>query len=139
MLLLGYTFTLKTLFMQTDALKNRFKEFALSIVRFAEDLPDRSSYRTVCGQIIRSGPSSAANYRAACRRKSTRDFISKMGTVEEELDETMFWLEFTVGLSEEWRPIIKPLWKEADELLAITVSSIKTSRNTEEKKRTSRP
>ncbi len=62
-----------------------------------------------------------------------------MGTVEEELDETMFWLEFTVGLSEEWRPIIKPLWKEADELLAITVSSIKTSRNTEEKKRTSRP
>ncbi len=57
-----------------------------------------------------------------------------MGTVEEELDETMFWLEFTVGLSAEWRPIIKPLWKEADELLAITVSSIKTSRNTEQKK-----
>jgi four helix bundle protein len=73
---------------------------------------------------VRCGPSSAANYRAACRAKSTADYISKMGTVEEELDETMFWLEFTVGLSEEWRKPVVPLWKEGDELLAIIVSSI---------------
>jgi four helix bundle protein len=73
---------------------------------------------------VRCGPSSAANYRAACRAKSTADYISKMGTVEEELDETMFWLEFTVGLSEEWRTKVIPLWKEGDELLAIIVSSI---------------
>lgn len=124
--------------MEINALKNRFKEFALTIVHFAE-LPERSAYRTVSGQIIRSGTSSAANYRAACRRKSTKDFIAKMGIVEEELDETMFWLEFTVGLSEEWRTVIKPLWKEADELLAITVASIKTSRETEQKKRKPRP
>jgi hypothetical protein len=53
-----------------------------------------------------------------------------MGTVEEELDETMFWLEFTVGLSEEWRQPVVPLWKEGDELLAIIVSSIvKTKKN----------
>ncbi len=121
--------------MEIDALKNRFKQFALTIVRFAEELPDRLAYRTVSGQIIRSGTSSATNYRAACRRKSTRDFIAKMGIVEEELDETMFWLEFTVGLSEEWRTTVTPLWKKADELLAITVSSIKTSRNTEQEKR----
>ena len=76
--------------MEIDALKNRFKQFALTIVRFAEELPDRLAYRTVSGQIIRSGTYSAANYRAACRRKSTRDFIAKMGIVEEELDETMF-------------------------------------------------
>ena len=120
--------------MEIDVLKNRYKQFSLTIVRFAEELPDRLAYRTVSGQIIRSGTSSAANYRAACRRKSARDFIAKMGIVEEELDETMFWLEFTVGLSEDWRAAVMPLWKEADELLAITVTSIKTSRKTEQEK-----
>ncbi len=125
--------------MEIDALKNRFKQFALTIVRFAEELPEKPAYRTISGQIIRSSTSSAANYRAACRRKSTPDFIAKMGIVEEELDETMFWLEFTVGLSEQWRTTVAPLWKEADELLAITVSSIKTSRNTHEEKKKKRP
>jgi four helix bundle protein len=80
------------------------------------------------GQIIRSGTSSAANYRAACRHKSNPDFIAKMGIVEEELDETMFWLEFAVALSEEWKPAVAPIWKEANELLSITITSIKTSR-----------
>ena len=88
--------------MEINALKNRFKICALEIVRFAEQLPEKPSYKMVRGQIIRSGPSSAANYRAACRRKSARDFIAKMGIVEEELDETMFWLEFTVALSDSW-------------------------------------
>lgn len=83
--------------------------------------------------MIRSGTSSAANYRAACRRKSGKDFIAKIGIVEEELDETMFWLEFTVSVSENWRSQVVPLWKEADELLAITVTSIKTSRNNQKK------
>ena len=64
--------------MDINALKNRFKMFALDVVRFAEQLPNKPSYRTVQGQIVRSGPSAAANYRAACRRKSTRDFIAKM-------------------------------------------------------------
>ncbi|MEO6758784.1 MAG: four helix bundle protein [Saprospiraceae bacterium] len=125
--------------METSALKNRFKVFALAIVRFAEALPDGISYRTIKGQIIRSGTSSAANYRAACRRKSTPDFIAKMGIVEEELDETMFWLEFTVGLAEEKRSQVSPLWKEADELLSITVASIKSSRLTLQKKQEPRP
>ncbi|MEM6320271.1 MAG: four helix bundle protein [Bacteroidota bacterium] len=80
--------------------------------------------RTVKNQIVRSGPSSAANYRAACRAKSDRDYIHKMGTVEEELDETEFWLEFTVGLDEKFRDQVTPLWKEGDELLVIVVSSI---------------
>ena len=77
---------------------------------------------------MRSGPSSAANYRAACRAKSDADYISKMGTVEEELDETQFWLEFTVDLDDKYRETVIPLWKEADELLAITVSSIVTKK-----------
>ncbi len=110
--------------MDKYALQARLKQFAIEIVRFADELPYKSSFKTVKDQIIRSGPSCAANYRAACRAKSTADYISKMGTVEEELDETMFWLEFTVGLSEEWRLRITPLWTEGNELTAIIVASI---------------
>lgn len=75
-----------------------------------------------------SVPSTAANYRAACRGKSGPDFINKLKIVEEELDETMFWLEFLVAVLPEIRTDIVPIYKEADELLAITVSSIKTAR-----------
>ncbi len=109
-------------------LQDRFKRFAVSIVKFAEALPETPGCRTVRNQIVRSGPSAAANYRAACRPKSNADFISKLGTVEEELDETMFWLEFVVALSEEFRPTVSPLWKEANELLSIIIASIKTSK-----------
>ena len=111
-------------------LQERLKKLAISIVHFAEKLPDSLGFRTVRNQIVRSGPSVAANYRAACRAKSKADFISKMGTVEEELDETQFWLEFTVGLSNEYRTQVAPLWKEADELMAIVVRTIvSTNRN----------
>ena len=78
--------------------------------------------------MVRCAPSSAANYRAACRGKSTPDFINKLKIVEEELDESMFWLEFVVALSADLRPAVVPLYKEADELLSIIVASIKTSR-----------
>ena len=114
--------------MDKKILQERLKMYAVSIVKFSEELPDKSGFRTVKNQIVRSGPSSAANYRAACRAKSTADYIHKMGTVEEELDETMFWLEFTVELSEDYRTTVSPLWKEGDELLAIIVSSIITAK-----------
>ena len=114
--------------MDKKKLQERLKNFAIAIVRFAESLPNSPGLRTVKNQIVRSGPSSAANYRAACRAKSDADYIYKMGTVEEELDETQFWLEFTVGISEKYRAIVKPLWKEGDELLAIIVSSIVTKK-----------
>lgn len=110
--------------MDKKDLQDRLKHFAIMIVKFAESLPETPGMRTVRNQIVRSAPSAAANYRAACRAKSTADYISKMGTVEEELDETQFWLEFTVGLSDEYRSIIAPLWKEGNELTAIIVSSI---------------
>ena len=74
--------------------------FAIAIVRFAEGLPQSLGFKTVRNQVVRSGPSSAANYRAACRGKSTADFKHKLEIVEEELDETLFWLEFAVGLDE---------------------------------------
>ena len=73
---------------------------------------------------MRCGPSSAANYRAACRGKSPADFKHKLEIVEEELDETMFWLEFVAGLDETKRTLVGLFWKESHELLSIFVASI---------------
>lgn len=114
--------------MNKKELQERLKKYAIDIVHFSEELPANSGFKTVVNQIIRSAPSAAANYRAACRAKSVADYIHKMHIVEEELDETMFWLEFTVGLSEALRPKVAHLWKEGDELLAITVASIITAK-----------
>src|SRR4051812_13447849 len=100
--------------MNKKDLQDRPKKYAIEIVKFSEELPERSGLRTVKSQIVRSAPSSAANYRSACRAKSTADYINKMQIVEEELDETVFWLEFTVGLSEEYRLTVSPRWKEGD-------------------------
>ena len=114
-----------------DDLKKRFKDWAVATVLFTRQFPKEVDLKAARGQLVRSAPSAAANYRAACRGKSTPDFINKLKIVEEEMDESMFWLEFVVALSAELRPGIVPLYKEADELLAITVASIKTSREKE--------
>ena len=119
--------------MKNDELNQRFKQFAISVILFTKKFSKESEYRIVRDQIIASATSSAANYRAASRAKSTADFINKLKIVEEELDETMFWLELTVGISEDWRPEVAPLWKEANELISITVASIKTSRQKKNK------
>ncbi len=115
--------------MSEPDLKKRTKAFALRILKLVDALPKTTARRALSSQIVRSGTSVAANYRAACRAKSTADFIAKMGIVEEEADETLFWLE----LLEESRfvsaaklPAIK---QEANELIAITVASIKTARS----------
>lgn len=116
--------------MNSKDLQSRTKKFAIQIIKFAELLPDKQIGWTIANQIIRSSTSVAANYRAVCRAKSDRDFISKMGTVIEESDETLFWLE----LIEESNIIknnsqIASLKQEANELTAIFVSSIKTIKN----------
>ncbi len=105
-------------------LQDRLKRLAVSIVKFGEVLPETPGFRTVRNQIVLSGPSSGSSYRAACRPKLYADFISKLGKVEEELDETLFWLEFTVALADDFRAKIALLWKERNELLAIIVASI---------------
>ena len=97
--------------MENENLQDRFKRFAVAVIMFAQKLPDRPEYWTVRRQVIDSGTSAAANYRAAKRGKSTADFINKLKITEEELDETMFWLELIVGVSEEWRSEIAPIWK----------------------------
>src|SRR6266699_4748072 len=109
-------------------LKTRTKAFALRILKLVDALPKTTAGRALASQIVRSGTSIAANYRAACRAKSTADFIAKMGIVEEETDGTLFWLE----LLEESKLVpaakLTAIKQEANELIAITVVSIKTAR-----------
>ena len=115
--------------MDIEQLKNRFKEFAIQVILFARELPKGTEYKIIQGQIIRSASSTGANYRAACRAKSQADFINKMKIVEEELDETMYWLEILASLYPNCKKELTPVWKEANELLAITVASIKKARS----------
>lgn len=80
--------------MELEQLKNRFKNFAIQIILFSRELPKNVECKTIQGQVIRSATSTGANYRAASRAKSKADFINKLKIVEEEMDETMYWLEF---------------------------------------------
>ena len=91
-------------------------------------LPKTEAARVVGRQVLRSGTSVGANYRAACRAKSRADFVSKMGTVEEECDETMFWIELLGESGEVKESRLTPLWNEAEELLKIVVASAQTAR-----------
>ena len=107
-------------------MKIRTKSFALRILKLIEALPETRSGRIVANQLGRSGTSVGANYRAACRAKSTADMIAKLSIVEEESDESAFWLEIVPDA--ELLPAAKTeaLLKEAGELTAIMVASRKT-------------
>ena len=109
-------------------LKKRTKAFALRILKLVDALPKTTAGRTLASQIVRSGTSVAANYRAACRARSTADFIAKMGIVEEEADETLFWLELLEESGLVPAAKLTAIKREVDELIAITVASIKTAR-----------
>ncbi|MBL7828290.1 MAG: four helix bundle protein [Saprospiraceae bacterium] len=116
--------------MTSQELNTRFKSWAVAIVGIAREWPTRYEYRMISNQIMRSASSAACNYRSACRRKSNKDFLNKLKIVEEELDESMFWLEFVVALTPSLKKDVVPLFKEANELLSITVASISTIRKT---------
>ena len=119
--------------MNKEDLKSRTKQFALRIIKLVEELPNTKTGNVIGNQIIRSGTSVAANYRASCRARSTADFISKITIVEEEADETLFWLELIVesGLMKKER--LQELIKEADELTAIFTASGKTAKANKKK------
>jgi four helix bundle protein len=114
---------------QTD-LTGRTKAFALAIIRLVEGLPRSRAVDVIGRQLLRAGTSVAANYRAACRARSRKEFVAKLGIVEEEADESEFWLEMLSdsGLSDHSR--VPELRKEASQLVAITVSSNRTARRT---------
>ena len=112
---------------QSEELRGRTKRFALRIIRLFRSLPRTEEARIVGRQVLRSGTSVAANYRALCRARSKAEFVAKMGTVIEEADETVFWLELLVeaGIVPEGK--MKSLLSEANELTAIFVASRKTA------------
>ena len=114
--------------MTKSELVARMKRFALEVIRLVESLPRGRTADALGGQLLRAGTSPGANYRAACRARSVADFVSKMGIVEEELDESMYWLDLLVEAAIVPRAKVDTLLKEANELLAITVASIKTAR-----------
>ena len=110
-------------------MKSRTKEFALRVIRLVQALP-RGQMADILGkQLLRSGTSVGANYRAACRAKSRADFISKMGIVEEEADESMYWMELLIESRLVRHDDVANLLDEADQLVAMTVSSIQTARS----------
>jgi four helix bundle protein len=114
--------------MNQEEMKQRTKLFALGIIQLVESLPKERIAEVFSRQLLRSGTSVGSNYRSACRAKSIADFISKMGIVEEEADESLYWMELLIEAGIEVSMQMKALMKEAGELLAITVASIKTAR-----------
>jgi four helix bundle protein len=114
--------------MNDNDLKLRTKRFALDIVNFWESLPKDETCKTLGRQLLRSGTSTAANYRAVCRAKSKPDFISKFGIVLEEADESAFWIELLIESGKVRSETAQPILKEANELIAIAISSINTAR-----------
>ena len=113
---------------RSEDMKKRTKRFALSVIQLVESLPAGRTADVIGRQLLRSGTSVGANYRASCRAKSRADFINKMAIVEEEADESMYWMELLIEAEITRDVELESLMKEADEILSIIVASIKTAR-----------
>ncbi len=114
--------------MNKDDFKLRTRRFALRAIKLVEALPRSRSADVIARQLLRSATSVGANYRAACRARSTAEFLSKMGIVEEEADECVYWLELIAD--SELLPVnrLQEILDEANQIVAMTVASIKTAR-----------
>ena len=111
-------------------MQRKAKQFAIDVWRLCQKLPHTREFNSIAGQLIRSSTSVAAKYRASCRAKSKADFINKLKIVEEEADESQFFLEFILEVQSDDCLVLelKRLIQEADDILSIVVASIKTSR-----------
>jgi four helix bundle protein len=114
--------------MTQDDLKKRTKMFALRVARLVASFPNKILGRHIGGQLTRSSTSVPANYRAACRGRSKAEFMAKMGIVEEEADESVFWMEFAIDASLVRKERVADLLDEGKQLVAIFVASINTAR-----------
>jgi len=114
--------------MNEQELKARTKQFGLRVIKLVNALPNKPAAWTLGNQLLRAGTSVGANYRAACRGRSLAEFVSKLGNVEEEADESMFWMELIVESGLMPGNMVKPLLKEADELTAIMSASRKSAK-----------
>ena len=114
--------------MDAEIVKKRTRAFGLRVLRLVEALPKTPAGKVIGAQLLKSGTAIGANYRAACRARSRAEFVVKMGVVEEEADETVYWIEMLVdaGLVPQQR--VAELPDEANQIVAIVVSSIKTAR-----------
>ena len=115
--------------MTKDELILRLRKFAVRIIKMVDEMPNTISSNAIARQVVRSGTSPSANYRAACVGKSEKDFINKLKIVQEELDETSNWLEIIVEAGIMKAERMKLIREECDELYKIIVSSIMTMKN----------
>ena len=113
--------------MQND-LKDRTKQFALRVITLVESLPPGLTSQVIGKQLMRCGTSVAANYRAACRARSQVEFIAKLGIVIEEADEACFWLEIVTARNILKSTLVEPLLRESNEITAIMVASVNSTR-----------
>ena len=121
--------------MNSTEFQDKTKRLGLHVIRFVEILPQNYTSRVIVNQILRCALSFGANYRAVCRAKSDKDFINKMKIVEEECDETIYWLEIIEESGLAKIEVVTPLKREAKEILAMIVASINTmSKNLKSKK-----
>lgn len=114
--------------MTPDELKERYKKFSIRIIRMVNTMPNTIAGNAIAKQIVRSGTSPAANYRAACLAKSVKDFINKMKMVEEEIDETSHWLDVIMEAGLLPTSQVQALYEESVELGKITTKSITTAK-----------
>jgi four helix bundle protein len=117
-----------------ELIKKRTKQIGLEVIKLVDELPNKTSAWVIAKQIIRSSTSIGANYRAACRAKSSADFINKLKIVEEEADETQYWLEVLEESNLINSDRIEVIKKEVNEIVSIVVASIKTARENENRK-----
>jgi len=111
-----------------DLLKDRTKRFALQVIRLCRTLPRSQEATVISRQLLRSATSVGANYRAVCRARSTADFISKLGIVLEETDETLFWIELLIESGAADPEKTASVSREANELVSIFVASLRTAK-----------
>ena len=115
--------------MTPEELQRRFKQYALRVIKLVASFPKGMARQVVGYQLIKAATSAAANYRAACIARSRADFVHKLGIVEEEAEESTFWIDFAADAALTKRQVIESLLKEGCELVAIVVQSRKTAKS----------
>lgn len=116
-----------------NSITKRTRQYAIDVWKFCENIPKTREYNAYINQLIRCSSSIGANYRASQRAKSTADFINKLKIVEEEADESLYFLELLSEINPSHSDKIKVLHKEGNEILSIVVASIKTARKNQKK------
>lgn len=114
--------------MDAEELKKRTKSFGLRVIKLVEALPRTNTARIIGNQLLRSGTSVGANYRSALRARSKADFISKIGIVIEEADESLYWMELLLETNLIPKERMSELMQEADELTSIFIATVKSTR-----------